>query len=160
MVSSTIGNDPYPLAIWSRCAARCRCCHSGVRRRGSRFGSSSARAAHSRNRDANSADPPTSAVTSGSISSGSNSATSAEGGSPSVSGSRSTMPSSECIDWTSTPYRSRSRAVIASAHGAFTGAPNGECTTSRQSPSSSRKRSTSKVRSSGTWRVASLCSAR
>ena len=37
---------------------------------GSRRGSSRARAAHSRNREANSADPPTSSVTSGSISSG------------------------------------------------------------------------------------------
>ena len=52
------------------------------------------------------------------------------------------------------------RAMMAKAHGAFTGAPKGECTTSRQSPSSSRKRSTRIVWSSGRWPVASRCSAR
>ena len=38
------------MALW-------RCCQSGVRRLGSRLGSNRARAAHSRNRDANSAEP-------------------------------------------------------------------------------------------------------
>ena len=61
---------------------------------------------------------------------------------------------------TSRPRVSRNRAAIASAHGALTCAPKGECTTSRQSPSSSRKRSTTMVRSLGTWRVDSLCSRR
>ena len=80
---------------------------------------------------------------------GSSTARSASGGSPVVSGSRSTMPSSECMEATSTPYRSRSRAASTSAQGALTWAPKGEWTTSRQSPSSSRNRSTSSVRSSG-----------
>ena len=61
---------------------------------------------------------------------------------------------------TSTPRRSRIRAAMASAHGPLTCAPNGECTTSRQSPSSSRNRSTRIVRSLGTCRVASRCSCR
>ncbi|CAM5703105.1 hypothetical protein SANTM175S_04584 [Streptomyces antimycoticus] len=43
--------------------ALARCCHSGVRLPGSRRGNSSARAAHSRNREANSAEPPTWSVT-------------------------------------------------------------------------------------------------
>ena len=68
------------------------------------------------------------------------------------------MPSSPCIACTSTPNRSRIRARHASAHGACTCAPYGECTTTRQSPSSSRNRSTTMVRSSGTWPVASRCS--
>ncbi len=59
------------------------------------------------------------------------------------------MPSSACITWASMPYRSERRAPSASAQGACTWAPNGECTTTRQSPSSSRKRSTTMVRSSG-----------
>ena len=47
------------------------------------------------------------------------------------------------------PNRSRSRAATTSAHGACTGAPNGEWIATRQSPSSSRNRSTTIVRSSG-----------
>ena len=58
------------------------------------------------------------------------------------------------------PYRSASRAPSASAHGACTCAPKGEWTTTRQSPSSSRKRSTTIVRSSGTWPQAWRCSPR
>ena len=61
--SRTIGNEPNSLATWSSWAARWRCCHSGVRLPGLRRGSSSARAAHSRKRDANSAEPPTWSVT-------------------------------------------------------------------------------------------------
>ena len=57
-VSRTIGNEGYWLATWSSWAARCRCCHRGCRRSGRRRGSSRARAAHSRNRAANSAEPP------------------------------------------------------------------------------------------------------
>ena len=48
-------------------------------------------------------DPPTSVVTISSISSGSNTTSSAPGGSWSVSGIRSTMPSSEGIAWASMP---------------------------------------------------------
>ncbi len=99
-VSSTTGKVPYLAATASRCADRCRCCQSGERRPGWRRGSSSARAAHSRNRDANSAEPPSSAVISGSSSSASNSAMPAGGGS-SVSGTRSTIPSSVCSACTS-----------------------------------------------------------
>ena len=90
-------------ATSSSCAERCRCCHSGARRPGSRRGSSRARAAHSRKREANSADPPTSVVTICSISSGSNAISSAPGGSWSVSGMRSTMPSSVAIACASMP---------------------------------------------------------
>ena len=77
-----------------------------------------------------------------------------------MSGSRSTMPSSECIAAASTPYRSRSRAPMTIAHGACTRAPYGECTTTRQSPSSSRNRSTTSVVSDGTSPVAACCSVR
>ena len=42
------------------------------------------------------------------------------------------------------------RAAMASAHGACTRSPYGLCSTTRQSPSSSRNRSTTRVRSSGT----------
>ena len=62
----------------------------------------------SRNRDANSAEPPTSAVTIGSISSASKTKSSAPGGFSSppempVSGSRTTMPSSEAVGFSSMP---------------------------------------------------------
>src|SRR5215470_5648619 len=71
------------------------------------------------------------------------------------------IPSSVCSACTSIPpYRSRSRAVMASAHGACTRSPYGLCSTTRQSPSSSRKRSTTSVLSSGTWPVACRWSAR
>ena len=43
-----------------------------------------------------------------------------------MAGSRSTMPSSDQIGWTSMPVRSRRRASMASAHGAWTRAPNGD----------------------------------
>ncbi len=49
---------------------------------------------------------------------------------------------------------------MAIAHGAWTGVPNGLSTQMRQSPISSRKRSTTIVRSSGTTPVASACSSR
>ena len=48
------------------------------------------------------------------------------------------------------PNRSRMRAPTASAHGAWTRRPYGDSSTTRQSPSSSRKRSTTRVRSVGT----------
>ena len=47
---------------------------------------------------------------------------------------------------------------MAIAHGAWTGVPNGLSMHTRQSPISSRKRSTTIVRSSGTTPVASACS--
>lgn len=103
IVSSTIGNSGYCAATVSSCAERIRCCHSGERDLGSRRGSSSARAAHSRNRDAKSAEPPTSSVTTLSIVSGSSTIRSAPGGADSVSGTRSTMPSLVAVAWTSIP---------------------------------------------------------
>ena len=68
------------------------------------------------------------------------------------------MPSSACIAAASTEYRSRIRAAITSAHGACTRAPYGEWITTRQSPISSRNRSTTIVWSSGSCPVASRCS--
>ena len=103
MVSSTIGNSGYRAATVSSWAERIRCCHNGDRDFGSRRGSSSARAAHSRNRAANSADPPTSSVTIASSCSGSSTMRSAPGGSAEVSGTRSTMPSLVAVAWTSRP---------------------------------------------------------
>ncbi len=64
------------------------------------------------------------------------------------------MPSSDQIDCTSTPSDSRSRAATAIAHGACTRPPNGVRMQMRQSPISSRKRSTTTVRSDGTTPVA------
>jgi len=159
MVSSTTGNEPYLEATWSSPALRWRCCHRGVRRSGRRRGSSRARAAHSRKRLANRADPPTSPTTRSSISSASNRIDSAAGAS-STSGSRTTTPSSVYMVWTSRPRRSRTLASMACDQGAWTWAPNGEWTQTRQSPSSSRKRSTTMVRSSGSTPVASRCSSR
>ena len=156
-----IGKDANSDATPSRCADRCRCCHSGVRRSGRRRGSSRARAAHSRKREANRADPPTSAVTSASTSSGSmlmRSITERADSSSSTSGRRRTMPSSACMTCASMPMASRMRAPMTRAQGAWTLAPNGVCTTTRQSPSSSRNRSTTIVVSLGTTEVASRCS--
>ena len=155
-----IGKVGYRRATSSSCADRCRCCHSGLRRFGLSRGRSSARAAHSRNREANSADPPTSSVTSWSSSSGSKTNSSAPGGSAVASGIRAMIPSSLATADPSTPSRSRIRAFTASAHGAWTGMPYGECRMSRQSPTSSRPRSTVRVRSVGSVPVASRCSAR
>ena len=81
-------------------------------------------------------------------------------GASSASGSRTTMPSSVCMVCTSSPSRERTWPSMASAHGAWTRAPKGEWMQSRQSPSSSRKRSRTIVRSVGRCPVASFCSAR
>ena len=67
----------------------------------------------------------------------------------SASGRRTTMPSSLHMVCTSSPSRSRTRASMASAHGACTRPPKGDSTHTRQSPSSSRKRSTTIWRSVG-----------
>ena len=103
IVSSTMGNSGYCAATVSSWADRIRCCHRGDRDFGSRRGSSSARAALSRKRAANRADPPTSSVTTASRRSGSHMISSAVGGSDSVSGIRSTMPSLVAVAWTSMP---------------------------------------------------------
>ena len=66
-------------------------------------------------------------------------------GTRSPSGRRMAMPSSDQIAWTFRPRRSPSRASRASAHGAWTRTPNGVSRHSRQSPSSSRKRSITTV---------------
>ena len=94
------------------------------------------------------------------MSAGSKTAISAAGGSCSVSGIRSTMPSSAQTACASTPYRCCNRVSMASAQGACTAPPNGVCRQTRQSPSSSRNRSTTIVRSSGTCPVACRCSVR
>ena len=69
------------------------------------------------------------------------------------------MPSSDQSDCTSTPSESRSRAASAIAHGACTRPPNGVRTQTRQSPISSRKRSTTTVLSVGNAELRS-CSRR
>ena len=103
--------------------------------------------------------PGSASTTASSISSGSNSR-SRSGCASTASGRRSTMPSSLHSTCAPGPNRSISRASIASAHGACTREPNGERMQTRQSPSSSRNRSTTTVRSSGTAPVASACSSR
>ncbi len=160
MVSSTMGNSGYCAATVSSWADRIRCCQSGERDLGSRRGSSRARAALSRNRAANSADPPTSSVTTDSSSSGSITISSALGGSDSVSGMRSTMPSLVAVACTSIPYRCRAACSTARAQGASTAVPRPQCMQTRQSPSSSRNRSTTIVWSVGSAPVAACCSAR
>ena len=70
------------------------------------------------------------------------------------------MPSSDQMASDSSPKRSRMRALSARPQAACTRPPKGESTHSRQSPISSRKRSTTIVRSLGTTRVASRCSRR
>ena len=68
-------------ATSSSCAERWRCCHRGLRLLGLVRGMRSARAAHSRNREAKRADPPTSAMTICSDRSASKTNRSAPGGS-------------------------------------------------------------------------------
>ena len=104
---------------------------------------------------------PTRPTTRSSTSSGSgNSSASTPSRLPSPSGSRIAMPSSDQIVWTSSPSRSWSLASSAIVHGAWTRPPNGVSTTSRQSPSSSRNRSTTIRRSVGRTPVASRSSSR
>ena len=78
----------------------------------------------------------------------------------SASGRWSAIPSSDQIDCASSPSESRSRAVSAIPHGACTRPPNGVRMQTRQSPISSRKRSTTIERSEGTTPVAAACSRR
>ncbi len=159
LASSRIGKLGYFAATASRSAARWRCCQSGVRVSGRRRGRSRARAAHSRKRAENnevwgSVETTSSSMSSGSISS------SSMGRSSAASGRRMTMPSSLHIVSTGRSYRSMRRRSMAMAHGACTGVPKGLSRHTRQSPISSRKRSTTTVRSSGTTPVASTCSVR
>jgi hypothetical protein len=70
------------------------------------------------------------------------------------------MPSSDQIDCTSTPWRSRIRDSMAIDHGAWTRPPKGVRRATRQSPSSSWKRSITIVRSVGSAPVTSRCSHR
>ena len=70
------------------------------------------------------------------------------------------IPSSDQIASDSRPNSSRIRALSASAQAAWTRPPNGLSTHSRQSPISSRKRSTTIARSDGITRVAACCSRR
>ena len=78
----------------------------------------------------------------------------------SPSGSRIAIPSSDQIVWTSMPSRSPIRASSASDQGAWTRPPNGVSRQSRQSPSSSRNRSTTIRRSVGRTPVDSRSSSR
>ena len=71
-------------------------------------------------------------------------------GGSSVSGKRTTKPSSAHRVSTSTPVSRRTLATAAIAHGAWICPPRGDSTQRRQSPSSSRQRSMTTVRSSGT----------
>ena len=146
-------------ATWSRFCAFSRCCQSGVRWPGRRRGISSARDAFSRKRAPKSAVWPTSPTTSSSISSGPISRSARLGGA-SASGRWSAIPSSDQIDCASRPTESRRRAVSAIPHGACTRPPNGVRMQTRQSPISSRKRSTTIARSEGTTPVAAACSRR
>ena len=75
-------------------------------------------------------------------------------------GSGPRMPSLVHIVSTSSPSWSRTRAVRAIDQGACTRPPSGERMQTRQSPSSSRVRSTTSVRSSGTSPVARAWSSR
>ena len=120
---------------------------------------SRARLAFSRKRAPNRAEAPSSSMTASSISSGSSSTRSAPGGS-SASGRCTMIPSSDQMASDSSPKRSRMRADRARPQAACTRPPNGESTHSLQSPISSRKRSTTIVRSLGTTRVAACCSPR
>src|ERR687895_639178 len=79
---------------------------------------------------------------------------------PPASGRCSAIPSSDQSADTSSPSESRIRAPRASAQGACTRPPNGVRMQTRQSPISSRKRSTTTVRSEGTAPVAASCSRR
>ena len=120
--SNTIGNFGYCLATSSSCADRWRCCHNGARLPGFRLGSSRARAAHSRNREAKSAEFPTCSATIASTSSGSIRNRS-DDGSAAESGTRSTMPSSEATGWASIPVARENFAPAANAHAALTPRP-------------------------------------
>ena len=153
------GKAGYFRATWSNDWAFRRCCQSGVRWSGRRRGISSDRAAFSRKRAPKSAESPTSLTTSSSISSGSI-RTRSLGGAASASGKWIAIPSSDQIALASSPSDSRMRAASASAQGACTRAPNGVRMQSRQSPISSRKRSTTIVRSDGSAPVAAACSLR
>ena len=120
---------------------------------GRRLGSSSERAAFSRNFAANSAVAPSCRTTSACTSSGSGSSSRGSGG-WSTSGNRTTNPSSPHSVSTSAPVSSRIFAATAIAHGAWMRPPRGESTQTRQSPSSSRTRSMTIVFASGTARAA------
>ena len=103
--------------------------------------------------------PPTAATTRSSTPSASGKRSSSTP-SRSPSGRRIAIPSSDQMLDTSAPRRSRRRASIAIAHGAWTRPPNGVRRTSRQSPSSSRNRSTTIRRSVGRAPAASRSSSR
>ena len=126
--------DRPPACAAARAARACR----------APLGSSSERAAFSRNFAANSAVAPSCRTTSACTSSGSGSSSRTSGGS-STSGNRTTKPSSPHSVSTSMPRSSRIFAAAAIAHGAWMRPPRGDSTQTRQSPSSSRTRSTTIV---------------
>ena len=150
------GSGPSGAAATAACAGRGRRAGSAARARRSR---ESARRTARRAAELGGDRPSTS---SGSISTSSRAP--AGSASPPPSASRSgrcrTMPSSDQIASASRPKRSRMRAESASPHAAWTRPPKGESTHRRQSPISSRKRSSTIVRSLGSTRVAACCSRR
>ena len=150
MASSRIGKSGNFDASARRSAERCRCCHSGVRCPGRRRGSRSARAAASRNTLANIAVCGTACDHRLLRSRRDRTGGPRRGSGRRPPGRRTTMPSSLQSTCAPGPNRSSIRASIAIAHGACTREPNGESTHIRQSPISSRNRSTTTVRSSGT----------
>ena len=137
-----------------------RCCQSGVRCPGRRRGMRSARAAFSRNLEPKSADCASSASRRSSISSGRR-AKIAGGrrdiGVREVERDAVVRPQRLGVD---AEVRRAACAESAIAQGACTRPPNGVRTQTRQSPISSRKRSTTIERSDGTTPVAASCSRR
>ena len=114
--SSNSGNLRYRAATFSRSYDRFRNCHSGDRISARRRGSSSARPAASLNRPANSAVEPNCRSTS-CIASADSTRNQSESGGSSVSGKRTTNPSSPHSVSTSGPPDARIRALTAIAHG-------------------------------------------
>ena len=160
-VSSSIGNEPKRLATASRSAARWRICHSGVRASPRRRGSSKrARGVLAEMRGEHAPSHPARAPPGPRPRRGRGTAGRRSGrprGLP--ADARRCRRRSRCT-YRSTPRRSRTAAAMASAHGACTRPPNGVRMHTRQSPSSSRKRSTTICRSLGTTPVLSFCSLR
>ena len=116
--SSSIGNDPNRAATASRSAARLRCCQSGLRPPGRRFGRSSARAggfAELRGEQRRAAELAQDQILD---LFGRRQHQLRDPGGSSVSGNRTTNPSSVHIVSTSRPVSARTRSTTAIDHGA------------------------------------------
>ena len=142
--------DRVAAATSSDCALS-RCCQSGVRWPGRRRGISSARAAFSRKRAPNSAVPPSSRTTRSSTASGSTARRR-----PAAASSASGRCSDDAVVRPDRVALDAERLAQARGQGQRPGRvhrpPNGVSTHRRQSPISSRKRSTTTVRSDGQTR--------